>query len=280
MSTLPEMVDAEDAAGLVREIFRNPPRAALNLAVPGDFGPHDAVVRYLLVALRDLPPPQAALLRAGMALLLAEPELALHVVLLLQDGSEESAPVRHASAEAVAGGALRGAAGPGGTDLHAVVLGLAARLGAALPVETLVRDAGDPRYRDLALHLLATARLDAFVPAVVAAAAVDPADEASIEALGIAMGMAIQRHGPDAVLHTLADTAPSRHTAGVLLAALREALAPARLSWLTPAQQEAALAPLRRAFEERGDGYARLRLDAVVRAAFLATAADALGAEL
>jgi len=56
MTALPELQDAADAAELVRELFRNPPSAALALATPADASTNDAVYRFLSVALRDLPP--------------------------------------------------------------------------------------------------------------------------------------------------------------------------------------------------------------------------------
>jgi hypothetical protein len=86
MSVLPELRDAADAEGLVRELFRNPPRAALDLAAAGDGSSHDAVLRYLNVALSDLPPAQADLLRNGMAGLLSERELTGYLIVLLEDG--------------------------------------------------------------------------------------------------------------------------------------------------------------------------------------------------
>src|SRR4051812_25012458 len=92
MSTLPAVRDRQEAAALVRELFRTPPRAALELAAPGDAGTNDAVLRYLIVALRDLPADQSAQLSEGAALLLSEPLLAGHLVCLLENVNGAALP--------------------------------------------------------------------------------------------------------------------------------------------------------------------------------------------
>lgn len=276
MSTLPAVRDAADAAGLVRELFRNPPVAALELVVPDEPDARGAVLRYLQVALGDVPAEQARLLRAGAAELLAEPELTAYLVCLLEeDGSEAvTASVRRV----VETGDLRGqpAQPDGGGDLHATLLGLSARLQAPVGAEALVRDVLDPRYRDLAL-LLVSADPPALTRALAAAApTIDPADEFAVEALGRTLREALERHGADVVLGVV--TSMPAAAGPAIAAGLREALEPARLGWLTAAQREAELQALRRRQTESPNDYLRLRLDPDTRDAFIARAGAATGA--
>lgn len=280
MTTLPEVRDAADAEGLVRELFRAPPAAALALATAGDASPRDAVLRFLTVALNDLPPGQAAALRDGIGGLLSDPALAGYAVCLLEENGGEA--VARAAAQTVAAGTLRGVPVSLGSpvDLHALVLGLCARLAAPLPAEALVRDAADPRYRSLVLLILASsdpAGLAAALPVV--ALGLDLADEDALEALGRALRESLTRHGEAPTLDLLRGRDPA--AAPVLLAGLHEALAPARSALLSPAQQERERETLRRrADAEPGDAYASLRLDEAARAAFLRRAETILeGAE-
>jgi len=269
VSVLPEVRDAADAAGLVRELFRNPPPAALDLAVPADASPYEAVYRYLKVALNDLPPAQASLLSDGAALLLDDPALAGYLISLLEDTS--SAAVAQAAADAAASGALRGRTiAPVATvDLHALLLGLCARLNAPVAAAALSRDAADDRYRDLALLLLATAgpaQLAATLTAV--AQSTVPDDERAREGIGRVLREVLQREGEAALLALL--EAQPHAAAPALLAALDEMLLPARLALLTDDQQQRAREALRRDLRERpDDAYLRLRLDPVAREPFL-----------
>src|SRR5947209_8608762 len=116
MTTLTAVVDDDDAAGLLRELFRSPPAAALALATPDDAGPADAVLRWLLVALTNLPEDQQRLLRAGAAQLLGEPAFCGYVLCLLEGEGSEAAVGR--ATELIAAGALRGvpATAAGGAD--------------------------------------------------------------------------------------------------------------------------------------------------------------------
>jgi len=201
--------------------------------------------------------------------LLGEPALAGHIVCLLEETGGEA--VARAAADVAAAGAMRGiavsAAAP--VDLHALVLGLCARLAAPLPVAALARDVADPRYRDLALFMLASSDAGALAAALPAACTVvDPADGDAIEALGRALREVLSRHGERELL-TAIEAQPAA-AAPVLMAALREALEPARSGMLSAEQQERERASLRRLAAERPhDGYARLRLDGSARAAFM-----------
>ncbi|HZU77928.1 MAG TPA: hypothetical protein VFA70_14270 [Dehalococcoidia bacterium] len=272
MSALPEVHDEQEAAELVRELFRSPSPAALALATPDDRSSHDAVLRYLKVALADLPPEQARLLLGGAACLLAEPELTGHLVGVLADEGQQDAGVQ--AAAAAAGGALRGVPvhGTGEGDLHALVLGLCARFGVAPPPEALARDTRDPRYRDLALVLLAAADAGTVAHALPeAAAACNPSDAYDVEALGRALEAVLARHGEGLVLAILRDAPAAARSA--LLAGLHEALEPERLASLTAVQQaDAAAAFERRAAAEPENAYLRLRADPAARNSFLAAA--------
>lgn len=274
MSALPAVTDAADAAGLVHELFRNPPRAALALATADDRSPYEAVLRYLTVALNDLPPAQAVLLRRGAAALLAEAELAGYLFCLLEEGDAE---VARCAAAVVAGGGLRGlpATPAGGADLHALLLGLCARLTATLPPEALARDVADPRYRDLALFMLASADLPGLAQALPAVAdTISPTDEHAVEALGRALREALQAHGAAALLGVLPRRSEPEQA---LLAGLAEALLPARLALLTDEQRRRqAEAQRRQARERPEDDYLRLSLDAEAREAFLMRAREIL----
>ncbi len=277
MSTLPEVRDAADAAELVRELFHNPPQAALDLAATGDASGFDAALRYLRVALNDLPPGQAALLREGMALLLRESELTGYLIVLLEDGG---ATAGDAAAAVVSEGTLRGlpAVAGGDGDLHALLLGLCARLGGRVPAAALARDVADPRYRALALFMLASADLGALstvLPAIGTTLAVD--DDYAIEALGRALHEALQAHGAGAVLAAI--PAGDAAVAPVVLAAMQEALSPARVLLLSPEQQEQRHVALFRLLEERPENdYARLSTDPIAAEAFTEQVRQRLGA--
>jgi hypothetical protein len=277
MSVLPAVGDELEAEELVRELFRNPSPAALALATPHDSSTHDAVLRYLRVALQDLPSEQAAMLRHGAAALLDEPELTGHVAAVLSDCDDPIVGSR--AAAAATAGALRGLPvhATGGGDLHALLLGLCARFDAPLPVTVLARDAVDPCYRDLALLLLSNAEPEAVAEVLPAAVAgLDAGDEYTVEALGRALQSFLRRRGEAGLLHVLASQPPE--TSPLLLAGLREALEPRRLAWLSEAQQRSATAALeRQAASAPDDALLRLRLHPEDRAAFLAHAADVLG---
>lgn len=271
MSTLPAVRDAADAADLVRELFHNPPAAALELAVPDEPDARGAVLRYLQVALADLPAEQGETLRAGAATLLPEPSLTAYLVCLLEEDGGET--VAASAARTVEAGALRGvpAQPDGGGDLHSTLLGLCARLQAPVGATALARDVRDPRYRDLAL-LLVSAEPAALGEALAAVApSLDPADDVAVEALGRALREALERHGAKTLLGVVAELPAAAGPA--IGAGLREALEPARLAWLTEAQRASELEALRRRNAQVPNDYLRLRLDADAREAFLVRAA-------
>jgi hypothetical protein len=273
MSTLPAVQDAGDAAELVRELFHNPPAAALELAVPDEPDARGAVLRFLQVALADLPSEQTETLRAGAATLLPEPDLTAYLVCLLEEDGGES--VAASAARTVEQGALRGLPSQpdGGGDLHSTVLGLCARLQAPVGAAALARDVRDPRYRDLAL-LLVSAEPAALVEALAAVTpALDLADEYAVESLGRTLREALERCGAEILVGVIAELPASADLP--IDAGLREALEPARLSWLTDEQRNSELQALRRRQAEAPNDYLRLRLDAAARAAFLARVAAA-----
>jgi hypothetical protein len=275
VSVLPAMSNDQEAAALLRELFRQPSPDVLALATPSDSTTHDTVLRYLHVALADLPPEQSQLLRRGAALLLADPELCGHLVPILGDGDDATAGAAagRAAAALVAGGELRGVTvyGVGSGDLHALLLGLCARFDTPPPADALQRDAADARYRDLVVLLTAACDLELLGAIVAGPAGLDPRDEHAVEALGRSLQQALQRHGEEAVL-ALFVSAP-RSARAMLLAGLQEALEPAYLALLSEAQRIAAFESLRRrALAEPGNAYlgvssARKRREAVLERA-------------